>query len=216
MFTGLIQAVGRVRSLKRQGNSATLQIESELVSEDLQLGESIAVNGACLTVVAWDDRTFSADVSPETLDRTNLGGLRPNSQVNLERALRLSDRLGGHLVSGHIDCVATVKRRFQDQNAVRFEFIVPPHAMRYLVEKGSVAVDGISLTVNSVAENSFSLAVIPHSLERTTLKDCVEGSRVNIETDLLGRYVERLLTGEDASQSGEGISLEFLAKNGFM
>lgn len=216
MFTGLIQAVGKVRSLKRQGHSATLQIESDLVAEDLQLGESIAVNGACLTVVAWDERSFTADVSPETLDRTNLGLLRPNAQVNLERALRLSDRLGGHLVSGHIDCVATVKRRFKDQNAVRFEFTVPSEVMRYLVEKGSVAVDGISLTVNSVTEDSFSLAVIPHSLERTTLKDCAEGAKVNIETDLIGRYVERLLTRGETPKSGAGINLEFLAKNGFM
>ncbi len=216
MFTGLIQSVGKVRSLNRQGNSASLQIISELAKEDLQLGESIAVNGVCLTVTAWDDRSFSADVSPETLDCSNLGALRPNMPVNLERALRLSDRLGGHLVSGHIDCVATVRRRFQDQNAIRFEFAVPPAALRYLVEKGSVAVDGISLTVNEVTESCFSVAIIPHSLEKTTLRNCHEGSKVNIETDLLGRYVERLLTGKAESERGSGVSLEFLAKNGFM
>lgn len=216
MFTGLIQSVGNVKSLNRQGNSATLMIASELVKDDLQLGESIAVNGVCLTVTAWDDQSFSADVSPETLDCSNLGRLRPNMQVNLERALRLSDRLGGHLVSGHIDCVATVRKRYQDQNAIRFEFAVPTEALRYLVEKGSVAVDGISLTVNAVTENSFSVAIIPHSLAKTTLQDCREGTAVNIETDLIGRYVERLLAGKSESGTGKGLSLEFLAKNGFM
>jgi len=216
MFTGLIQSVGKVHSLNRQGNSASLRIASELVNQDLQLGESIAVNGVCLTVTAWDKHAFCADVSPETLDCSNLGALRPNMLVNLERALRLTDRLGGHLVSGHIDCVATLSRRFQDENAVRLEFSVPPAALRYLVEKGSVAIDGISLTVNSVSEASFSVAIIPHSLEKTTLKDCREGAEVNIETDLLGRYVERLLAGKSEADQGQGISLEFLAKNGFM
>jgi riboflavin synthase len=216
MFTGLIQSVGKVRSLNRQGNSATLQVVSELVKEDLQLGESIAVNGICLTVTSWDDQAFAADVSPETLDCSNLGELRPNMPVNLERALRLSDRLGGHLVSGHIDCVATVKRRVADQNAIRFEFNMPTEAMRYVVEKGSVAIDGISLTVNTVTEDSFAVAIIPHSLAKTTLKDCHEGAKVNIETDLLGRYVERLLRPKAEGSSGQGISLEFLAKNGFM
>lgn len=216
MFTGLIQAVGKVRRLNRQGNSASLQIASDLVQEDLQLGESIAVNGVCLTVTEWDDRSFTADVSPETLDCTNLGALRPNVPVNLERALRLSDRLGGHLVSGHIDCVATVKRRYQDQNAVRFEFTVPREAMRYIVEKGSVAIDGISLTVNSVGADSFGVAIIPHSLAKTTLQFSSEGAKVNIETDLIGRYVERLLQPKADDASGQGISLEFLAKNGFM
>lgn len=216
MFTGLIQAVGKVRSLNRQGNSATLRIASELAKEELQLGESIAVNGVCLTVTSWDEQSFSVDVSPETLDCSNLGGLRSNMQVNLERALRLSDRLGGHLVSGHIDSVATVRRRFQDQNAIRFEFAVQPEALRYLVEKGSVAVDGISLTVNAVTENGFSVAIIPHSLEMTTLHNCTEGSKVNIETDLIGRYVERLLAGNSEPGQGRGVSLELLAKNGFM
>lgn len=216
MFTGLIQALGKVRCLNRQGNSASLQISSDLVKDDLQLGESIAVNGVCLTVTAWDSDCFSADVSPETLECSTLGALRPNAQVNLERALRLCDRLGGHLVSGHIDCVATVSRRYQDQNAIRFDFSVPPEALRYLVAKGSVAIDGISLTVNSVAANGFSVAVIPHSLEKTTLQSCRQGSQVNIETDLIGRYVERLLpTGKEATQ-GKGLSLEFLAKSGFM
>ncbi|MEA3544463.1 MAG: riboflavin synthase, partial [Thermodesulfobacteriota bacterium] len=179
MFTGLIQSIGQVHSLKKQGHSAQLQISSSLVNEDLQLGESIAVNGACLTVTAWDHSSFTVDVSPETLTCTTLGQLRANHPVNLERAMRLSDRLGGHLVSGHIDCIATVRRRYQDQNAIRFEFGTPPEVMRYLVEKGSVAVDGISLTVNRVETDMFAVAVIPHSLDITTLGNCHEGSQVN-------------------------------------
>ncbi len=216
MFTGLIESVGKVQSLKRQGESGQLRIVSSLVEGDLQLGESIAVNGACLTVTAWDQSSFSVDISPETMNCTTLGMLRPNQQVNLERALCLADRLGGHLVSGHIDCIATVRRRYQDQNAIRFDFAVPQKVMRYLVVKGSVAVDGISLTVNRVEHDMFSVAVIPHSVEKTTLKLCREGSQVNIETDLLGRYVERLLQGQKNPQREENLDIDFLAKNGFL
>lgn len=216
MFTGLIQSIGQVRSLQQQSRSAQLQISSSLVDDDLQLGESIAVNGACLTVVAWDRSSFTVDISPETLSCTTLGSLKGGQSVNLERALRLSDRLGGHLVSGHIDCVASVKYRYEDQNAIRFEFGVPQEVIRYLVEKGSVAVDGISLTVNKVESDMFSVAVIPHSLEMTTLKDCREGARVNIETDLLGRYVERLLQGKQSVDNAQKVDLDFLAKNGFL
>jgi len=216
MFTGLIESVGKVQSLKRQGESGQLRIVSSLVEGDLQLGESIAVNGACLTVTAWDQSSFSVDISPETMNCTTLGMLRPNQQVNLERALCLADRLGGHLVSGHIDCIATVRRRYQDQNAIRFDFAVPQEVMRYLVVKGSVAVDGISLTVNRVEHDMFSVAVIPHSVEKTTLKLCREGSQVNIEIDLLGRYVERLLQGQKNPQREENLNIDFLAKNGFL
>ena len=216
MFTGLIESVGKVQSLKRQGESGQLRIISSLVDGDLQLGESIAVNGACLTVTAWDQSSFSVDISPETMNCTTLGMLRPNQQVNLERALCLADRLGGHLVSGHIDCIATVRRRYQDQNAIRFDFAVPQKVMCYLVVKGSVAVDGISLTVNRVEHDMFSVAVIPHSVEKTTLKLCREGSQVNIETDLLGRYVERLLQGQKHPQREENLDIDFLAKNGFL
>jgi len=216
MFTGLIESVGTVRSFRQQGDSTQLQIESSLVNNDLQLGESIAVNGACLTVVKWDKNSFTVDVSPETLACTTLGTLQMNQSVNLERALRLSDRLGGHLVSGHIDCIATIKRRFRDKNAIRFEFAIDNDAIRYIVEKGSVAIDGISLTVNNVEGDVFSVAVIPHSLEKTTLIHCREGMKVNIETDLIGRYVERLLPGRKETPVQSGVDLDFLAKNGFL
>ena len=216
MFTGLIQSVGQIHSLTRHGHSAQLRISSSLVKEDLQLGESIAVNGACLTVTAWDSTSFTVDVSPETLNCTTLSQLPINHPVNLERAMRLSDRLGGHLVSGHIDCVALVRRRYEDQNAIRFEFSIPQEVIRYLVAKGSVAVDGISLTVNKVELDMFTVSVIPHSLKMTTLKECREGSQVNIETDLIGRYVERLLQSKNGSPGKSKVDLDFLAKNGFL
>ncbi len=217
MFTGLIQEIGRVKKLDRQTNSARLTIEAAMVGDQLQMGESIAVSGACLTVVGWDRVSFTVDVSPETLDVTTLKDLAPGQPVNLERALRLGDRLGGHLVSGHIDCVGRVIKRFQDANAVRFHVAVPDEALRYIVAKGSVAIDGISLTVNAVTASAFEVAIIPHSLEVTTLQFCREGSAVNIETDLIGRYVERLFPGaeKDGKTSG-GLNLDFLAKNGFL
>ncbi|HKJ04858.1 MAG TPA: riboflavin synthase [Geopsychrobacteraceae bacterium] len=216
MFTGLIQEVGTVRKIDRRGSSAMLSIASKLTDDDLQLGESIAVNGVCLTVTGWDSNSFTAEVSPESLGCTTLGGIQPGSSVNLERALRLCDRLGGHLVSGHVDCIAKVRKRYQDHNAARFEFSVPQSSLRYLVEKGSVAIDGISLTVNIVSAEGFEVAIIPHSLERTTLKDKKIGDQVNIETDLIGRYVERLLErGSEVPVKG-GLNLDFLAKNGFL
>lgn len=216
MFTGLIQAVGTVRQLKREGGGGQLVVASSMAADDLELGESIAVNGACLTVVSWTADSFTVDVSPESFSCTTLGSLQRSNMVNLERALRLGDRLGGHIVSGHVDCVAVLKRRYQDQNAVRMHFEVPKADMRYIVEKGSVAIDGISLTVNSVDDGGFTVAIIPHSLDQTTLKDCVEGSRVNIETDLIGRYVERFVTNQDKVESESRLNLDFLAKNGFL
>ncbi len=216
MFTGLIESVGHVRELKRQGRGGQLVIASSLAREDLQLGESIAVNGACLTVTSWTTDRFIVDVSPETFECSTLGLLRQGQGVNLERALRLSDRLGGHLVSGHVDCVATLRRRYQDQNAIRMQFELPSEVLRYIVAKGSVAIDGISLTVNEVTPDSFAVAVIPHSLERTTLKNCTEGTKVNIETDLIGRYVERFVSDKSEPETRGRVNLDFLAKNGFL
>jgi riboflavin synthase len=217
MFTGLIQEIGRVKKLDLQGDSARLSVSADMVRDDLQMGESIAVCGACLTVVSWDTSCFTVDVSPETLQLTTIGALRPQQPVNLERALRLCDRLGGHLVSGHIDCVGRVLMRSQDANAVRFRIALPVDAMRYVVAKGSVAIEGISLTVNAVGADFFEIAIIPHSLEMTTLQFCREGTEVNIETDLIGRYVERLFPGGEREQTvTSGIDLDLLAKNGFL
>lgn len=216
MFTGLIQAIGVVRSLKREGDAGRLCIISSLAAEDLNPGESIAINGVCLTVVSWDADSFSVDVSPETLRSTTLGSLLPRTTVNLERALRLCDRLGGHLVSGHIDSIGTIRQRRQEQNAVYFEFYAPPKTMRYIVAKGSVAIDGISLTVNQVFADRFSVSVIPHSLDQTCLKERRISDQVNIETDLIGRYVERFLAGQGDGPTPGKLSRDFLAKNGFL
>ena len=218
MFTGLIEGVGTVRSLRRAAGSAILSVTAPFTDDSYLLGESIAVNGACLTVVAFGGGSFQADVSPETLACTNLATVKAGQQVNLERALRLGDRLGGHMVSGHIDAVATLAERRSDGNAQRMTFALDPSCNRFLVVKGSVAIDGISLTVNSVDVDSFSVAIIPHSLQNTTLAAMQIGSRVNIETDLIAKYVLRLFPGGREAQSAErpALSLDFLAKHGFL
>lgn len=215
MFTGLIEDVGTIRELRRGDAGGRLAVATAIPERELTLGESIAVNGACLTVVAFGGGLFSADLSPESLDRTTLGDLGLGSRVNLERALRLSDRLGGHLVSGHVDGIAVVTERRQEGNAVRFTFRLDPGLTRYLVEKGSVAIDGISLTVNAVAGDTFSVAVIPRTLERTNLPACRPGNRVNVETDLIGKYVERLLR-PDSGSANPPLDRQFLAKHGFL
>ncbi|WP_027714211.1 riboflavin synthase [Desulfuromonas sp. TF] len=216
MFTGLIEDLGTVREFRQGAESIRLTVATGIPMSELQLGESIAVNGICLTVVSFGGGVFSADVSPETLDRTSLGGLAPGARVNLERALRLSDRLGGHLVSGHVDALATITERRRDANAIRFTFALPEAVDRYLVEKGSVAIDGISLTVNAVSDQTFSVAVIPHTLEMTTLKEKSVGARVNIEVDIIGKYVERLMGGREQGPEKRPLSLDFLAKHGFL
>jgi riboflavin synthase len=214
VFTGLIEDLGTLRELRRGAGEVRLTVATALPMAELTMGESIAVNGICLTVVAYGNGVFAADVSIETVARTTLAELSPGHRVNLERALRLSDRLGGHLVSGHIDGVGTVIERVREGNATRFTFRVPAELSRYLVSKGSVAVDGISLTVNAVAGENFSLTVIPHSLAMTTLQSLAVGGRVNIETDIIGKYVERLLGGRGGKEGV--IDSQFLAKHGFL
>lgn len=215
MFTGLIEDVGSVRALRRSAEVFRLVVGTRMPMAEIVLGESIAVNGVCLTVVSFGGGEFAADLSPESLERSTLGDLTPGALVNLERALRLSDRLGGHMVSGHVDGIATVAERRQDRNAVRFTFHLPSHLTRYMVEKGSIAVDGISLTLNEVGEETFGVAVIPHTLEATTLKGIGPGSRVNIETDIIAKYVERLVRGGGKPQESS-IDMGFLAKHGFL
>jgi riboflavin synthase len=214
MFTGLIEDLGTVRELRREGSSVRLTVGTALPTADLHLGDSVAVNGICLTVVALGSASFSADVSPETLECSTLGELTAGKRVNLERALRLSDRLGGHLVSGHIDAMATISERFQDHNAARFTFRLPAAVNRFVAEKGSIAIDGISLTVNAVTEETFAVAVIPHTLAMTTLQEKKSGDRVNIETDLIARYLARLLGVERPPPAS--LNLDFLAKHGFL
>lgn len=216
MFTGLIEDLGTVRGLQRAGAGGRLSVTTSIPATELVLGESIAVNGVCLTVVAIDDGGFTADVSPETLERSNLGGLRSGSAVNLERALRLGDRLGGHLVSGHIDGTGSIAERRQDGNAVRFALHAGWQICRYVVAKGSIAIDGISLTVNRVDEERFEVAIIPHTLAVTTLHDARPGRTVNLEVDIVGKYVERLLGPRQDPADGGGIDLDTLAKHGFL
>jgi riboflavin synthase len=222
MFTGLIEDLGRVERIQRGSNSFKLKVATHLPHTEICVGDSIAVNGICLTVVSHGPGSFSADVSPETMHASNIGSLGVGDPVNLERALRLGDRLGGHMVSGHIDTTGKVVQRVQDDNAVRFSVEIPGTFMRYVISKGSVAIDGISLTVNSVTDTTFSVAIIPHSLAKTTLQHYGVGSRVNIETDILGRYVEKLFKAAPdspntvaANPDDGGLSMAKLAENGF-
>jgi riboflavin synthase len=215
MFTGLIEDVGIVQKLERRGSAAQLTLSTALPVGEFSLGDSVAVNGVCLTVTRNAAPLLTFDISPETLNTTGLGRLSPGNQVNLERAMRLSDRLGGHIVSGHIDCTATVSRRREESGNIIFEFKLPPEKCRYVIEKGSIAIDGISLTVNSVTTDSFSVNIIPHTAGITTLPGRKPGDVVNIETDIIGKYVERLLAGHAPAHGSAGISMMKLVENGF-
>ena len=212
MFTGLIECTGTVVSLRRSGDRAVLEVSAPLSASEIKIGDSIAVNGACLTVVEMQGGRFSFDVSPETVDRTAFAVLQPGSPVNLERALPLGGRLDGHLVTGHIDCVGRLESRASQGNAVILRFSVPQEYARLLVEKGSVAVDGISLTVNGVTQAGFSVSIIPHTLVKTTLAAVGPGKVVNVETDIIGKYVARMVT----PHAGGGLTMEKLMQNGFI
>lgn len=213
MFTGLIETVGSFAALRRSGERAVLEVVApHLPAAEICIGDSIAVNGACLTVTALQGDRFSFDVSPETFTRTGFAVLQPGSPVNLERALCLGGRLDGHLVTGHIDCVGRLETCRPQGNALVLAFSLPAEQARLLVEKGSVAVDGISLTVNSVAERGFTVSIIPHTLDKTNLAGAAPGKTVNIETDIIGKYVARLM----APHSAGGLTLEKLMQNGFV
>ena len=214
MFTGIVEEMGVIRSIRRGAHSAVLSIGAETVLSDLKLGDSVAVNGVCLTATSVDSGGFTADVMHETLNRSSLGALVPGSPVNLERAMAAGGRFGGHIVSGHIDGTGTITERRRDDNAVWYT-VSAPALLRYIVEKGSIAIDGISLTVASVAADRFSVSVIPHTAAVTVLGRKRPGDIVNLETDIIGKYVEKLLRpAEDTAPKG-GISLEFLMENGF-
>ncbi len=199
MFTGIVEEVGRVRSLEAghgQNGTGRLVVGAGKVLVDTRLGDSIAVNGACLTVVALDNGSFSVDLAPETLRRTNLGSLAPGSGVNLERPLTLADRLGGHLVQGHVDGRGRLTSTKPEGDCVLMSFRAPKRLMRYIVEKGFIALDGISLTIVRRGASSFAISVIPYSLENTTLKERYVGDTANLEVDMLAKYVESLLRPE--------------------
>ncbi|WP_456371849.1 riboflavin synthase [Thiolapillus sp.] len=218
MFTGIIQAIGTVSSIKDQGGDVRLRIHTgKLDLSDVELGDSIAVNGVCLTAVELPGDGFVADVSGETLSLTSLGQLKSGSPVNLEKALTLATRLGGHLVSGHVDGLGTVISREEDARSVRFVIEAPAELAKYIVHKGSITVDGTSLTVNGVDGARFDLNIVPHTLQETIMDSYRPGSRVNLEVDLIARYLERLLLGDKAAQSGsQGLSREMLERAGFI
>lgn len=219
MFTGIIQAVGKIASTRNKGGDVLLRIATgKLPLADVQPGDSIAVSGVCLTVIEKHADGFSADVSAETLSCTIIGELAPADAVNLEKALTPTTPLGGHLVSGHVDGIAEVIDRREDARSVRFRLRVPDQLARYIAGKGSVCVDGISLTVNAVDGNVFDLNIVPHTLSETTMHEFKVGRRVNIEVDVIARYLERMLLGDRAAQpgvSGAGLSRAFLAEHGF-
>ena len=215
MFTGLIEEMGTLRGVRRGAHSSVLSVGAKEILDDLKVGDSVAVNGVCLTATTVDAGGFTADVMHETLRRSSLAALTPGSPVNLERAMAAGGRFGGHIVSGHIDGTGTVTTRRRDDNAVWYTVAAPPPLLRYIVEKGSIAIDGISLTVAEVTERDFSVSVIPHTAAVTILGGKGPGDVVNLETDVIGKYVEKLLRPGDESGREGGLTLEFLARNGF-
>lgn len=219
MFTGIIEGVGKIVAKRSAGGGVALEIEAGFTLSDPKEGESIAVSGVCLTAYDIRGNRFLADVSPESLSRTKLGMLTSGDRVNLERAVRLSDRLGGHLVSGHVDCLAKVVSRKETGEFTIFSFEVGREQERYLIEKGSVAIDGVSLTVNSCGSGHFSVSIIPHTLKWTTLDTLEIGAKVNIEVDIVGKYIEKLLFFGGKKVSGataSAIDAKFLGEHGYL
>ncbi|MBB6216775.1 riboflavin synthase [Anaerosolibacter carboniphilus] len=215
MFTGIVEEIGVVQSVLKGTKSAKIVIKAQKVLEDVKLGDSICTNGACLTVTDYSNHSFAVDVMAETMGRTNLRNLVPGSKVNLERALRLSDRLGGHLVSGHIDDVGIIKAFEKEDNAVWVSIAAPPEVLKYIIHKGSVAIDGISLTVAYMDERIFKVSVIPHTKEVTTLLNKSPGDEVNLEGDLVGKYIERFIMFRNTPPVQKGMDLSFLIEHGF-
>ncbi|MCI8634453.1 MAG: riboflavin synthase [Eubacterium sp.] len=220
MFTGIIEEMGKILRIERAGTSAKIQIQAKKVLEGTKVGDSIAVNGVCLTVTALGSRDFTADVMPETLSRSSLGQLKCGGSANLERAMAADGRFGGHIVSGHIDGTGAIEKITREGNAVRYLIAASPDILRGVVEKGSIAIDGISLTVTTVQTEHFEVSVIPHTLSQTTLAQKKQGAIVNLENDVIGKYVERLLLFDEGKVTGKcpaesGLTKEFLLRAGF-
>ena len=215
MFTGIVEEIGTVERVQRGRLSAVLTIRALKVLEDTKIGDSIAVNGVCLTVTNLLSGCFCADVMHETVERSALSRLKNGSHVNLERAMPANGRFGGHIVAGHVDGVGIINRIRRDDTAIWYEVQAEPHILRYIVEKGSVTIDGISLTVARTGKRCFSISAIPHTVEYTVLKERKEGDLVNLETDIIGKYVEKLLLPAGLPQTQSGITEEFLARYGF-
>ena len=216
MFTGIIEEVGVIKSIRMGAQSAVITIEAEKVLEDIHLGDSIAMNGVCLTVTSFDSHSYSVDIMHESLKRTNLGSMKSGSRVNLERAMAADGRFGGHIVAGHVDGTGNITSMEKDDNAVWIYIQAEPSVLKYIVEKGSITIDGISLTVAKVDEKSFAVSVIPLTGTHTTLLEKKPGDTVNLENDMIGKYVEKLLNyQEKENKPSSRITMEFLRENGF-
>ena len=215
MFTGIVEEMGTIRSVRRGRSSSVLSIGADKVLSDLKIGDSVAVNGVCLTATSRDEGGFTADVMHETLNRSSLGKLTAGSHVNLERAMAADGRFGGHIVAGHIDGTGAITTIRRDDNAVWYTVQTPVPLLRYIVEKGSITMDGISLTVAEVGETCFSVSAIPHTVAVTILGEKRVGDTVNLETDIIGKYVEKLLRPAPDTTPKGALTLEFLAENGF-
>ena len=217
MFTGIVEELGEIIGIDRQGISGTIRIRAKKVLEGTKIGDSIAVNGICLTVTSMQDGMFTADVMAETIRRSSLAQAKAGDAVNLERAMAADGRFGGHIVSGHIDGTGMIRSYRREENAVWVTIAAKPEILRLIVEKGSICIDGISLTVATVTEDTFSVSIIPHTGAETTLLTHEPGALVNLENDVVGKYVERLMNfaGTDAQPENSGITMEFLEKYGF-
>ncbi|MDN5487582.1 MAG: riboflavin synthase [Lactococcus lactis] len=216
MFTGIIEELGEVSRLQKREKSFKISIRASLILEDMKLGDSISTNGLCLTVSEFNQKEFTADIMPESLNRSNLGTLNVGAKVNLERAMPLNGRFGGHIVSGHIDGVGQILEVKKEENAIWFEIKTSLNLMRYTVEKGSITIDGISLTVAQVKSKSFSVSIIPHTLKKTIMADKKVGDTVNLENDILGKYIEKLWGDSSSSMKESSVTKEKLFNNGFL
>lgn len=217
MFTGIIEEKGVIQQIKQTGDAIVMSIDAQKVLSDINLGDSIAVNGVCLTVTSFDTRSFTVDLMPETVRNTSLRDLTKGSKVNLERAMAANGRFGGHFVSGHVDGTGAIKSKRREHNAVYYEIEVSPALRKYMILKGSVAVDGTSLTIFGLTENSFTISIIPHTIEETIIGSKGVGDIVNVECDMLAKYMEELLANRDSAKHGEQreLSEEFLRDHGF-
>ena len=219
MFTGIIEEIGKIKSIERHFNSIKLTVAAKKIMSDMHIGDSISTNGICLTVTTFNESSFTVDVMPETMMMTNFKNLKVNDPVNLERALAANGRLGGHIVSGHIDGIGTIIRKYNDDKAIRMSFSTSPSILELIVKKGSIAIDGISLTVTDVDSTSFSVSIIEHTQGETTLTSKKIGDTVNLENDVIGKYVQKMFAGTrnnaNSDTNNKGISLDFLESNGF-
>lgn len=217
MFTGIVEEMGTIRQITRGSKSSSLTISATRIMKDLKIGDSIATNGVCLTVNSYGTYSFSADIMSESLSRSNLGQLSVGSKVNLERALQVNERLGGHIVTGHVDGTGKITNISKDDNATWFTIEADKNVLRYIVEKGSITIDGISLTIAKMSKINFSVSIIPHTLSNTVLKDMRVGDRVNLENDILGKYVEKMLFNQafEVRNNEHTLTLAKLLESGF-